>query len=345
MNYKSHSTTVSLLIGPLLLAACSDAQPENHSRNSIDSIEPVTSESAPENQFGFVEAMEAGSPDPFGADAPDARMIAASTTTVQRSNQSSSSNAAQTDQSAQQIAYSYGFGFRVDGENVAKLQQAHIGICEEMGTSCRIIRTSQASSDSWDAYGELQLQVDATKAGSLDQTLAKPAEQLGGKLVSSVRDGEDLAEQIIDTEARLQSRTLLREKLTDILRNNRGSVDELVKAERAVAEINEEIDSTRSKLERFRNRIRFSDVRIEYEPGFGQSQIGFTQPVVTSIRSIGSTLGMTIAVLIYGLTALIPIILLILAVRWLLHKFGLRLRFWRKERRPTIVETQPTSEA
>lgn len=58
-------------------------------------------------------------------------------------------------------------------------------------------------------------------------------------------------------------------------------------------------------------------------------QLGFSSPVITALRSIGTTLGTTIAVLIYILTALVPVALLLLALRWMLHRLGLRVRFWK----------------
>jgi hypothetical protein len=326
-------TVLSVSFALLLLTGCDSPGGVNHSRDVIERLEPASYDysDAPENKFGFWEAQEQGSIlNLFSENSQSARMASISTSSTTRSVDVDAIGTATPASPDQQIAYSYGFGFRIDGSDIAALQNEHIALCESMGTECRVIRTSQASSDNWDAFGELRMQVAATRAGELNDSLIAPAEELGGSLISSVRDGEDLTEQIIDTEARLQSRLVLRDKLTDILRRNRGSVDELVKAEKAVADVNQEIDATRSRLERFRNRVRFSDVRIEYEPNFGQSQIGFSQPVMTAFRSIGSTLGMTIGALIYLLTALVPIVALILGIRWLLHRFGLRLRFWRK---------------
>lgn len=203
-------------------------------------------------------------------------------------------------------------------------------MCEAMGVKCRIMRISQARSDGFDGYGEVQLQVAASKAGEFEKNLSDPADQLGGELVSSVRDGKDLSENIIDTEARLQARLILREKLKGILGNNKGSVAELITAEKAVADVNEEIDETQTKLERYRNRIRYSDVRIEYEPYFGQTQLGFGRPIMTALRSTRTTLGTSIAALIYLITLLVPITIFTVALRWMLHRFGLRIRFWRE---------------
>jgi len=319
-------------VGLILLSlatGCSSEKP-------AEMAEPVLgqgSQSAPQNKFGFAEAIAPG-PDLFGSNAPTARMMAyrvnadmgaASELSVETPN-----GPAQT-----QIAYSYGFGFRIVSSKIADLQKAHTAICDAMGPKCRVLHTSLSTTDQ-DGSGEVKLQVAATEAGAFEKALTEPALKLGGELVSSVRDGEDLSKNIIDSEAKLRSRLVLREKLTDILRNNRGSVDELIKAEKAVADVNEEIDATASELQGFRSRIRFSDVSIDYQTTYGETQLGFGRPILTAARSIGTTLGITIAVLIYVITALVPVVLFVLALRWVLHRFGLRIRFWRK--RPKILE-------
>lgn len=311
-------------------AGCSDTSEEEISpRSMIAQVEPTTrDEAASQDSFGFMEAMEPGF-DLTGQGAQAARRTALRNT-VDIADRQTARPAEAAPTATNQIAYSYGFGFRIAGDKIGELQSAHVAQCEAMGPSCRVLRMSTASMDGWDGYGELKLQISADQMGVFGDGIAKPAEDLGGELVSSVRDGEDLSELIIDVEARLASRLLLRDKLTAILSGNRGSVDELVKTEKAVAEVNEEIDATRTKLEKFHNRIRFSEVKIEYEPYFGQSQVGFGLPVMGALRSIGSTLGGATAALIYGLTALIPFILFALLLRWVLQRFGLRLRFWKK---------------
>lgn len=240
-----------------------------------------------------------------------------------------------------QIAYSYGYGFRIDAESIAKLQERHVALCEKMAPACRIIRTSQSRTDSWDGFGEVEMEVAADRAATLVDALVAPAEELGGTLVSSERQGEDLSDQIIDTEARLKSRLLLRDKLTVILQNNRGSVEELVKAESEVAKVNEEIDAVRSRLENYRGRIRYSDVKIQYEPAFGKTQVGFVRPVAKALRSVGSTLGVSVAAIVYALTALLPVALLLAALRWVLHRFGYRLRFWKRDLRAKKAAEEP----
>lgn len=298
-----------------------------------------------ENEFGFLEAQQSSVFNILEGDSDMAMVERVQSLSVEEPPADTASSVplptAATASAPNQIAYSYGYGFRIEADAIAKLQERHVALCEKMAPACRIIRTSQSRSDSWDGYGEVRMEVAADRAGKLGEALLAPAEELGGTLVSSVREGEDLSTQIIDTEARLKSRLLLRDKLTAILQNNRGSVDELVKAESEVAKVNEEIDAVRARLESFRGRIRYSDVKIQYEPAFGESQVGFVRPVATALRSVGSTLGVSIAAIVYAVTALLPLVLLIAGLRWVLHRFGFRLRFWKNDLRKTKAAEEP----
>lgn len=317
----------------MLLAGCSEAQ-------------QIGSRSETDSEFGFREAQQSGVFNILEGDNDMAMVERVQSLNVEEPPADEAASVplptAATASAPNQIAYSYGYGFRIDSDAIADLQNRHIALCEKMAAACRVIRSSQSRSDSWDGYGELRLEVAAERAGTLTEALVAPAEELGGTLVSSVREGEDLSTQIIDTEARLKSRLLLRDKLTGILQNNRGSVDELVKAESEVAKVNEEIDAVRARLESFRGRIRYSDVKIDYEPAFGETQVGFVRPVASALRSVGSTLGVSIAAIIYVATALLPVVLLVLALRWVLHRFGYRLRFWKRDLRAKAPATEPS---
>lgn len=319
------------MVCALMLAGCGQSQRETTAQDLVAEIDPGGSVdgAGPANTFGFREAVV--TTDLFGERAPSAQQIAdgagyAAADALAVSQAQAATPAA----AASQIAYSYAYGFRIGKTAIAELQQFHIASCEALGTKCRVLRVTQSRTD-WDSFGEVKLQVAAGEVGAFAKALAESADKLGGELITSVRDGEDLSDTIIDTEAHLQSRLVLRDKLTAILKSNTGSVDELIKAEQAVSDVNEEIDATRSKLASYRTRIAMSAVSIRYEPEYGESQLGFSRPVMTAVRSIGSTLGATTAALIYILTAMVPITLMVLAIRWVLHRFGLRIRFWRRQ--------------
>lgn len=224
-----------------------------------------------------------------------------------------------------QIAYAYSWGFRVASDDLPELQQRHQALCRSMGENCRILSLSQSGNGDH-GYGCMQLQVAAGEVESFGEQVGSVGEELDVEQISFAISGEDLTDNIIDNEARLAARLVLRDRLMEVLRNRQGSVGDLVEAERGVAEVNEEIDATRSRLESLRNRVAYSAVSIEYDPYMGEYSTGFWSPISTAISAIGSTLGVVVAALIYIGVALVPITAFLLGLRWLWRKSGLRLR-------------------
>ncbi len=212
------------------------------------------------------------------------------------------------------IAYRFGYGFKLPEGAVKPLQDRHADMCETRGPNvCRIISMQQSDDSSVDQSGSLHLAVAAPLARAFGKDLTRTAEGADGKLVSSSIDGEDLSKQIVDTEARLRTRIVLRDRLMDVLRNRRGTVAELVEAERGVAAVNEEIDQARSWLSEMNGRVDFSQMHITYTSGVSipvaQSD-GFLAPVTSAFASAGGTIGAILGALIRLLTILLPLLLL-----------------------------------
>ena len=224
-----------------------------------------------------------------------------------------------------QIAYVYDYGFRVSAAEMPALQERHVALCEQMGQQqCRVLEMRSSGSEGDYAYGNLNLAVAADKAREFGTRLGSVADEAGGEQVSSAITGEDLSKQIVDTEARLRARTLLRDRLMEVLASRRGTVAELVEAERGVAQVNEEIDQAQSWLAEMRGRVDFSRVNVSYESG-APTGGGFVDPIRRAFGSVGTVLGNVIAALIMLATAAVPIGLL----GWGL--LALRRRFWPKK--------------
>ncbi|MEO5708043.1 MAG: DUF4349 domain-containing protein [Alteraurantiacibacter sp.] len=318
----------------LLAAGCSDRE---QSVEQIEAYAIADVDEAPQNEFGFAEALEQDTLLP--STGPSARMAADMAASGARNNAEAPSSVPSDAPVVRQIAYSYNWGFRVDAGGLPVLQQRHRALCEAMGEDCRILSLSQ-SGESDNAYGRVRLQVIARRATEFGEQLAASTEGVDAEQVSFAIEGEDLTDQITDTQAHLAGRRLLRDRLMEVLRSRQGSVADLVAAERGVAEVNEEIDAATARLATMRNSVAYSAVEIEYDPMLGQYRAGFARPIGEAISNAGTTLGVVIAAIIYLLVALLPIILLVLTLRWVLHRFGLRLRFWRKQpAKSAVAET------
>ena len=266
MAFRSSLLLVSA--GALALAACSD-------NSSYETAEAVTTMDVAE--------------EPMADAAPPAIAEAGS-----GSNETSSLPAIPA--AAPKIAYVYSYGFRVGRDEIAALQERHADMCIKLGPlTCQVRSLQQNGAEDDYGYGELQLSVAADKAREFGRELVAATEKAGGDQVSSTIEGEDLSKQIVDTEARLRSREVLRDRLMEVLRTRKGSVQELVEAERGVAQVNEEIDQARSWLQEMRGRVAYSRVTVTYQSE-GAGPGGFFEPIRKSIGSIGPVAGTVIGV-------------------------------------------------
>jgi hypothetical protein len=104
-----------------------------------------------------------------------------------------------------------------------------------------------------------------------------------------------------------------------VLRTRKGSVNDLVEAERQVAAVNEEIDQARSWLAETKGRVAFSRMDIDYAPAAAPAS-DFTAPIASAFGSLGSILGTAIAALIVVLAIALPLLGTALGVRWLMRR-------------------------
>lgn len=324
---------VPLLCAVVLLAGCSKSEPQQ------EQVFGSSDSSAPQNKFGLAEAIQAPSILPNLASKPSGQ------TNIDLPRQPDAQKAATPDSAIPinlpKIAYSYSYAYRLDGDRIPALQRKHADLCEAQGAAvCRIVNLEQNGMEGELARGDLQLQVATSRARAFGTELAKVVGQAGGKEIATAISGEDLSKKIVDTAARLRSREVLRDRLMEVLAARKGTVAELIEAERGVAAVNEEIDEAKSWLAEMQGRIEFSDVRIRYvseEATFQAAEQGnaFTTPVNVAISSIGGILGLIVAAVIMLATIAIPIGLLVWAGRWL----------WRRGRRraQSVKNSEPTA--
>ena len=206
-------------VSTLVLTGCSGAENETtEAMTTMDIAEAPPSYSIAE------EAMEAPPPPP------------PISTSRSQTDAEAISGAGEIPVGMPQVAYRYAYGFRLPSDAIRPLQERHADMCEAKGPDvCRIISMDQAENEGDYAYGNLTLAVRARDARTFGKELANASGKVDGELVSSSIEGEDLSKRIVDTEARLRARTVLRDRLMEVLRTRKGSVQELVEAERGVA--------------------------------------------------------------------------------------------------------------
>lgn len=276
------------------------------------------------------DAAEARADAPF-ADTVAMESAAGDTEAAANTKEASTASPSAIPSSTPQIAYRYEYGFRLPSKAIAPLQEQHADMCQAKGPDiCRIISMSKADAQGDYTFGNLHIAVAAKQARDFGKQLTRMAEGADGEQTSSAISGEDLSKQIIDTEARLRARTVLRDRLMEVLRNRKGTVAELVEAERGVAQVNEEIDQATSWLSEMRGRVAFSQMHIQYSSGSPNSG-GFLDPIRQALGSVGSIIGTVISVIIVALAWGLPLALFGGLLLWAWRKLGGK-EIWRRNR-------------
>jgi hypothetical protein len=197
-----------------------------------------------------------------------------------------------------QMAYVFNYGFRLPGKDIPALEQKHADMCEAMGPySCQIVSLTSNGSEGENQTGKLELSVVSDNARRFGALLAAAATSAGGEQIAANIEGEEVSKQMVDTEARLRSRVALRDRLLEVVKTRKGTVAELVDAERNVAAVNEEIDQANSWLKEMKGRVAYSKVVVNYESATPAAS-SFLAPVRGAVGSLSSIFGFLAAIAI-----------------------------------------------
>ena len=235
-------------------------------------------------------------------------------------------------QSEPQIAYSYTYGYRLAEGTIDTVQTKHIALCDKLGRGrCRIGSMQRSSSDGEFPTAGLTLFVDARIARGFGNNLDKVAIAEGGENSERGIEAEDLSKQIIDIDARIKAKQALAHRLLKLIEGRAGSVADLVAAERAFADAQEELDAARSSIADLRGRVSMSKIAIKYDSQ-GPSGSGFWRPVRDAFAAAGQLLGGSVGALVTFVIVAVPWMLLLAALVSVKRRMGWHLRMpWRRK--------------
>lgn len=221
------------------------------------------------------------------------------------------------------LAYAYGFAYSLPASDMSGLMRRHANICEQQGQmSCQILGMNLSGEiEDGNRRGTLQLAVATRHARAVRALLEDEANDADAEQLSANISTDELSKQLVDTQARIETRTALRDRLMQVLKTRKGTVQELVQAERSVAQVNEEIDQAKSWLNEMQGRVAFSRIDIRYQSAEATGS-DFLDPVKGALGSLGSVLGMLVAALILILAVGLPIGGIVYAIKRLLHRIN-----------------------
>jgi len=186
------------------------------------------------------------------------------------------------------------------------------------------------SANVWDYGANFTVRVPAAR---FDDAMAQTGDF--GHVTSRSVNSQDVSDSYYDLQSRLQTKYILRDKLTGYL-NQAKDIKDLLEIERQLNSVIEEIESTESRLKRLSGQVDYSTIYLNLQFERGKDESGIILPDVKDswnqflsnvIAFFWSLLKLLFYIVIYG----IPIVALAAFFFWLLFgKVGLLVKLFKK---------------
>lgn len=166
-----------------------------------------------------------------------------------------------------QLAYHYSLSFLLPEARLVEMQEAHRALCDRLGPArCQLLSLTRDDAEGHAGSAVLKLRVASADANYFTGEAARQVTAIGGRALNTNVAGDDVSKDLTDTSARIHQRELLVARLTETLRTRKGTVPELMEAERSVAAAQEELDKARAWQRELQGRVAMAEVEIHYQP-------------------------------------------------------------------------------
>ncbi len=187
------------------------------------------------------------------------------------------------------LAYSYSMGVTAPKGTISSMMNAHQRQCVDAGPSvCQVLGSSVNSWGEDSVSANLNLRAEPAWLESFRGGIAPDATKSGGKPTSNTVRTEDLTRYIVDMDARVEAKKALRDRIRVLLETNEGSLSDVLAAERALSDVQGEIDSMTAQLRAARARVAMSSLNISYQSD-PETSTGVFKPLMQAFGDFGRT--------------------------------------------------------
>lgn len=187
------------------------------------------------------------------------------------------------------LAYSYSMGVSAPKGAVEPMMATHQQQCAAAGPDvCQVLGSSVNSWGEDQVSARLNLRAEPQWLESFRAGIAADAGEAGGKLTENTVRAEDLTRYIVDMDARLEAKKTLRDRIKVLLETNEGSLSDVLAAERALSDVQGEIDSMTAQLRAARARVSMSTLNISYQSD-PETSVGLFKPLMQAFGDFGRT--------------------------------------------------------
>jgi type IV secretory pathway VirB2 component (pilin) len=141
-----------------------------------------------------------------------------------------------------------------------------------------------------------------------------------GKVETVTSSAQDVGEEFVDVTARVTNSRRLEERLISLLANRTGKLDEVLRVERELARVREEIERYEGRLRYLTSRVAMSTLTVTvHEPSPILGNPPGENPIASALRRAWKNFIAVVAGSIAALGVVIPVVLLGLA-GWIGYK-------------------------
>lgn len=217
------------------------------------------------------------------------------------------------------LAYSYSMAIEAPKAAIAPLAKAHERACLDAGPAvCQVMGSSVNSYGEDQVSAYLNLRAEPTWLATFRGAIASDAEKAGGELTANTVNAEDLTQYILDTGARLDAKKTLRERIKGLLETREGSLNDILAAERALADVQGEIDAMTAQLDAAKARVAMSSLSISYSSD-PETSVSMWKPLSEAFRGFGRTSMQSLAEAVTFVARSWPALILVLIVLTILR--------------------------
>ena len=205
------------------------------------------------------------------------------------------------------LAYTYQTSLELPAEVLGDTHAAHVEACQNAGAStCQVIRAQVNNADGPRPSAYLQLRAAPDWIVSFRAGLDSEAEELGGQVLSDQTSVEDLTTRIVDTAARVEAQTTLRDRLQQLLETRDGDLSDLLAVERELANVQADLDAQASVLAALRQRVNTSMLTLNYQAERQVVEPQTFNPIGRAFKEMGDVFAESVASLILFLAGALP---------------------------------------
>lgn len=208
------------------------------------------------------------------------------------------------------LAYAYRYRIEAPAKSIDMLMGKHEAACLAAGPSvCQVTNANLTKASERRVTGTLSLRARPEWMNAFRAGLSADAEAVDGKVAASDTGTDDLSASIVDTEAAIRAKVIMRDRLEEFMARRSGKVADLLEVERQLAEVRGEIDAAQSSLAMMRNRVRMSSITIDYGVKGSLAKDGAWRPVGDAVRNVQGVAANVVALMILAAAVLGPIAL------------------------------------